>query len=129
MVTHVPQALMLTRLLQSSSSKWLLKPRRQKGAPGVQAPTIIAQPAVQWRMSTAWTNALEHLQSTARLLGRLVDEMSGGRFRIEVFPGGQIMQPFDCFKATSDGTIQAFMSSSTYWADREPAAPGQSWLR
>jgi TRAP-type mannitol/chloroaromatic compound transport system substrate-binding protein len=25
----------------------------------------------------------------------VVDEMSGGRFRIEVFPGGQIMPPFE----------------------------------
>jgi TRAP-type mannitol/chloroaromatic compound transport system substrate-binding protein len=47
--------------------------------------------------------------------------MSGGRFRIEVFPGGQIMPPFDCFDATSQGTIQAFMAVSSYWAPKEPA--------
>jgi TRAP-type mannitol/chloroaromatic compound transport system substrate-binding protein len=47
--------------------------------------------------------------------------MSGGRFRIEVFAGGQIMPPFACFDATSQGTIQAFMGSPSYWIDKEPA--------
>jgi TRAP-type mannitol/chloroaromatic compound transport system substrate-binding protein len=47
--------------------------------------------------------------------------MSGGRFRIEVFPGGQIMEPFECFDAASQGKIEAFMASPQYWRDKEPA--------
>jgi TRAP-type mannitol/chloroaromatic compound transport system substrate-binding protein len=85
------------------------------------APNVIAQPKIQWRMSTAWTPALDHLQGTAQRLAKIVDETSGGRFRIEVFPGGQIMQPFECFEATSRGTIEAFMASAYYWTAKEPA--------
>ena len=85
------------------------------------APGVIAQPKIQWRLSTTWTKALDHLQGAAQQLARVVDEMSAGRFRIEVFPGGQIMSPLECFDAASRGTIQAFMGTSTYWADREPA--------
>jgi len=84
-------------------------------------PHVIAQPKVQWRMSTAWTPALDHLQGAAQRLAKVVDEMSGGRFRIEVFPGGQIMPPFECFDAASKGTIEAFMASAYYWTAREPA--------
>jgi len=51
----------------------------------------------------------------------VVEETSGGRFRIEVFPGGQIMQPFECFDAASRGTIEAFMASAYYWTAKEPA--------
>ncbi len=87
----------------------------------VDAPHVIAQPKIQWRMSTAWTPALDQLQGAAQRLAKVVDEISGGRFRIEVFPGGQIMQPFDCFEATSRGTIEAFMASAYYWTAREPA--------
>jgi TRAP-type mannitol/chloroaromatic compound transport system substrate-binding protein len=85
------------------------------------APNVIAQPKVQWRMSTAWTSALDHLQGAAQRLANVVEEMSGGRFRIEVFPGGQILPPFDCFDATSKGTIEAFMASAYYWTAKEPA--------
>jgi len=87
----------------------------------VDAPNVIAQPKVQWRMSTTWSPALDMLQGAAQRLAKVVDEMSGGRFRIEVFPGGQIMPPFACFDAASQGTIEAFMAASTYWVAKEPA--------
>jgi len=85
------------------------------------APHVVAQPKVQWRMSTAWTPSLDVLQGAAQQLGKVVEETSGGRFRIEVFPGGQIMDPLGCFDATSQGTIEAFMASPSYWVAKEPA--------
>jgi len=84
-------------------------------------PNVIAQPKVQWRMSTAFTAVFDIHQGAAQRLAKVVEEMSGGRFRIEVFPGGQIMQPFECFDATSKGAIEAFMGSPQYWKDKEPA--------
>jgi TRAP-type mannitol/chloroaromatic compound transport system substrate-binding protein len=87
----------------------------------VDAPAVIAQPKVQWRLSTAWPKQLDVMQGSAIRLGKVVEEMSGGRFHIEVYPGGQIMQPFECFDATSKGTIEAFMSAAAYWASKEPA--------
>jgi len=89
----------------------------------VDTPSVIAQPKIQWRMSTAFTPALDVHQGAAQRLAKIVEETSGGRFKIDVFPGGQIMQPFDCFDAASQGTIEAFMSNSYYWTARknEPA--------
>jgi TRAP-type mannitol/chloroaromatic compound transport system substrate-binding protein len=85
------------------------------------APAVIAQPKVQWRMSTTWTAALDLLQGAARNLATVVEEMSGGRFRIEVVPGGQMMGLFECFDATSQGRIEAYMGSPQYWQEKEPA--------
>jgi TRAP-type mannitol/chloroaromatic compound transport system substrate-binding protein len=87
----------------------------------VEAPNVIAQPKVQWRLSTAYPPVLDQLHGAAQRLGKIVEETSGGRLRIEVFPGGQIMTPFACFEAASQGTIEAFMGSGQYWADKEPA--------
>ena len=87
----------------------------------IDAPNVIAQPKIQWRMSTPWTAALDIMQGAAQQLGKAVEEMSGGRFRIEVFPGGQIMQPFECFDAASQGKIEAFMASDQYCVSKEPA--------
>ena len=72
-------------------------------------------------MSTTWTPALDICSGAAQRLAKVVEEMSGGRFRIEVFPGGQIMPPFECFDAASQGTIEAFMASASYWTAKEPA--------
>jgi TRAP-type mannitol/chloroaromatic compound transport system substrate-binding protein len=87
----------------------------------INAPNVIAQPKFQWRRSTAWTPALDVLQGAAQRFAKVVEETSGGRFRIEVFPGGQIIQPFDRFDAASKGTIEAFMASSYFWTAKEPA--------
>ena len=94
----------------------------------VEAPHVIAQPKIQWRLSTIWGQALDVNQGAAQRLAKVVDEMSGGRFQLDVFPGGQIMGPFDCFEAASKGTIEAFMGGSYYWTapgrslEKEPAA-------
>src|SRR5262245_65570663 len=72
-------------------------------------------------MSTAFTAALDIQQGAAVRLGKVVDEMSGGRFKIEVLPDGQIMKAFECFDATSQGKVQAFMGVGSYWVAKEPA--------
>src|SRR5262245_19296889 len=89
----------------------------------VDAPYVIAQPKVQWRLSTAYPAVLDQLQGAHKRFAKVVEETSGGRFKIEVFPGGQIMQPFDCFDAASKGTIESFMGVTSYWTaqGKEPA--------
>ena len=87
----------------------------------IDAPTVIAQPKVQWRLSTTWPPALKVMQGSAQRLAKIVEEMSGGRFRIEVFAGGQIMPDFACFDETSKGTIEGFIGTPSYWAQKEPA--------
>ena len=87
----------------------------------VDAPNVIAQPKVQWRMSTAYPSALDVQLGAAQRLAKAVDEMSSGRFRMEVFPGGQIMEPFACFDAASQGRIEAFHAGSLFWDAKEPA--------
>ena len=85
------------------------------------APNVIAQPKVQWRMSTTYPPALDMHHGAAVRLGKVVEETSGGQFRIEVYPGGQIMPPFACFDAASQGTIEAFMAPAYFWTTKEPA--------
>jgi len=85
------------------------------------APNVIAQPKFQWRMSTTWTPALDVLQGSAQKMAKMVEDMSGGRLKIQVFAGGELMPPFGCFDATSQGTIEAFSGAPYYWAGKEPA--------
>jgi TRAP-type mannitol/chloroaromatic compound transport system substrate-binding protein len=61
------------------------------------------------------------MQGSAQRLARLVDEMSGGRLKIEVFPAGQLMPPLACFDEASKGTVEAFMGAPYYWPQKDPA--------
>ena len=87
----------------------------------VNVRNVIAQPKVRWRMSTAWPPTLDMLNGAAQRLANVVEEMSGGRFRIEVFPAGQIMTSLECFGAASRGTIEAFHGAPYYWPEKDPA--------
>ena len=87
----------------------------------VDAPNVIAQPKFQWRLSTSWPPALDVLQGAAQRLGKIIDDMSGGRLKIQVFAAGELMPAFGNFDATSQGTIEALMSAPYYWAGKEPA--------
>jgi TRAP-type mannitol/chloroaromatic compound transport system substrate-binding protein len=89
----------------------------------VDAPNVIAQPKIQWRMSTTFPLALDVQLGAAQRLAKVVEEMSGGRFRIEVFPAGQIMPAFDCFDAASQGKIEMFSAGSIFWDAKDPAFP------
>src|SRR5262245_57001172 len=87
----------------------------------IDAPNVIAQLKIQWRMSTAWNNRALDVHKTAEQLAKMVEEMSAGRFRIEVFASGEIIPPLECFDAASKGTIESFMAAPFYWWDKEPA--------
>jgi TRAP-type mannitol/chloroaromatic compound transport system substrate-binding protein len=87
----------------------------------VNAPNVIAQPKVQWRMPTSVPATLDIQFGAAQRLAKAVEEMSGGRFRIEVLPAGQIMGPFEVFDAASQGKIEMFSAGSIFWDTKDPA--------
>ena len=92
-------------------------------AAAVAAPNVIAQPKVQWRMPSAYPPATDVFLGSAQRMAKAVEDMSGGRFRIEVSPAGQIMPPLAIFDAASQGTVEAFQGASLFWATKEPAVP------
>ena len=64
----------------------------------VDAPNVIAQPKYQWRMATSWTPALDILQGGAQRFAKMVDEMSGGRLKIQVYAAGELIPAFGVFE-------------------------------
>ena len=87
----------------------------------VDAPYAIAQPRVQWRMPTMWPPALDILQGNAQKFAKIVDELTGGRLKIQVFAGGELMPATGVFDACLQGTVEAFNGAAYYWAGKESA--------
>ncbi len=57
-------------------------------------------------MATSWTPALDVLQGNAQRFAR-IDEVSGGRLKIQVFAAGELIPALRVFDASSQGTIEA----------------------
>jgi TRAP-type mannitol/chloroaromatic compound transport system substrate-binding protein len=87
----------------------------------VDAPNVIAQPKFQWRMATSWTPALDVLQGNAQRFAKMVDEMSGGRLKIQVYAAGELIPAFGVFDACSQGTLEMYNSAAYYYAGKEAA--------
>src|SRR5215470_12312506 len=92
-------------------------------AGSINAPNVIAQPKIQWRMPMTVTALLDIQFGAAQRLAQAVEEMSAGRFRIEVFQAGQLMPAFDCFDAASQGKVEMFCGASIFWDAKDPAFP------
>lgn len=91
------------------------------GASLSEAPSVIAQPRFQWRMAASWAPATEVLWAGSQRFATIVDELTGGRLKIEVFAGGELVPSFGVFDACSQGTIEMFNSSAVYWGAKDPA--------
>jgi TRAP-type mannitol/chloroaromatic compound transport system substrate-binding protein len=85
------------------------------------APNVIAQPRFQWRMPTYWSPANDVLLGNAQKFAKMVEEMSAGRFKIQVFAAGELMPAPGVFDACSQGTVEMYNAAAYYWPGKEPA--------
>ncbi|MCB0346477.1 MAG: TRAP transporter substrate-binding protein [Bdellovibrionales bacterium] len=76
----------------------------------------------RWKMSTTWSPKLPILQESCELFADRVNDASGGRLKIKVFAGGELIPPLTVFDAVSQGTLQMGAGAAYYWAGKAPAA-------
>ncbi|MGH7399079.1 MAG: TRAP transporter substrate-binding protein [Candidatus Rokuibacteriota bacterium] len=87
----------------------------------VDAPNVIAQPKFQWRMPTFWSPANDVLMDNAHKFAKMVDQMSSGRLKIQVFAAGELMPAPGVFDACSQGTVEMYNAAAYYWPGKEVA--------
>ncbi|MCP4722545.1 MAG: twin-arginine translocation signal domain-containing protein, partial [Desulfobacteraceae bacterium] len=76
----------------------------------------------RWKMVTTWPPHFPMLGESADKISQWVDEMSGGRLKIEVYGGGELVPAMGTFDAVSQGTVEMGHAASYYWAGKVPAA-------
>jgi len=90
-------------------------------ATAVSAPAVIAAKTYRWKMVTTWPPGLPVLQEGCERLAERVGELTGGKLKIQVFAGGELVPPLESFQAVSDGTVEVGSGASYYWAGKAPA--------
>jgi TRAP-type mannitol/chloroaromatic compound transport system substrate-binding protein len=76
----------------------------------------------KWNMVTTWPPNFPIMGEGCNKFGEWVDQMSGGRLKIRVFGGGELIPALEAFDAVSSGTAQIGHGSAYYWAGKIPAA-------
>lgn len=77
---------------------------------------------VKWKMATTWPPNFPVLGEQMIKFSELVEQMSGGRFKIKVYGGGELVPAMESFDAVKQGNVEIVHSASYYWAGKEPAA-------
>ena len=81
-------------------------------APAVPAetpPAPVVQPglpAIRWRLTSSFPRSLDTIFGGAEVLANRVRAMTGGRFDIRVFQGGEIVPGLQALDAVEQGTVE-----------------------
>jgi len=75
-----------------------------------------------WKMVTTWPPNFPIFQEGVTQLAKDIEVMSGGRLKIQVYAGGELVPALQAFDAVSQGTVQMGHGAAYYWAGKVPAA-------
>jgi TRAP-type mannitol/chloroaromatic compound transport system substrate-binding protein len=94
----------------------------QPAAAATPAPAVAAAPsAVVLKMQGAW-GAKDIFNEMAEEYVKRVNEMAGGRLRIDYLVAGAVVKPFEVMDATSKGVIDGCHSVPVYWYGKSKVA-------
>jgi TRAP-type mannitol/chloroaromatic compound transport system substrate-binding protein len=85
------------------------------------APAVLAQAPLVMKMQTSWP-ASDVWQEMAQDYATRVEEMSGGRLKVDLLPAGAVVGAFQVMDAVNDGVIDASHSVASYWYGKSKAA-------
>lgn len=79
------------------------------------------EPAIRWRMASAYSASLPQLGTLAKRVSRQAWEVSDGDIELSFFEPGNLVPTPQMFDAVASGTIDAAFSSPGFWSEKEPA--------
>ena len=85
------------------------------------APAVLAQAPIVIKMQTSW-GAANIWDEFAKDYATRVEEMSGGRMKVDVLPAGAVVGAFQVLDAVNDGVLDAAHSVPVYWYGKNKAA-------
>jgi TRAP-type mannitol/chloroaromatic compound transport system substrate-binding protein len=107
---------------QAPRRKFLAGAAAATGATALGFPMIVkSQSPVVLKMQGAW-GAKDIFNEMAEQYVKRVNEMAGGRLRIDYLVAGAVVKPFEVMDATSKGVLDAAHSVPVYWYGKHKAA-------
>lgn len=76
---------------------------------------------IKWILQSTWTAGDFH-QTNPKSFAKIIDEMSGGRLKINVMAVGAIVPAFEVMDAVNKGILDAAHAWPGYWMGKHPAA-------
>jgi TRAP-type mannitol/chloroaromatic compound transport system substrate-binding protein len=98
-----------------------------KSALGATAATLAApalaqaQPAISWRLASSFPKHLDTIFGACERFTRRVAQLTGGKFTIRAYAGGEIVPGLQVMDAVQAGTVEMGHTPSYYYFGKDPA--------
>lgn len=89
--------------------------------PTGEAPAVQTQKRYRWKMVTTWPPHFPVMGEGADYIAQWIDQMSGGRLKIQVYGGGELVPALEAFDAVTQGVVEMSHGVAYYWAGKVPA--------
>lgn len=129
----------MTEEIKSTATSVNRKPARRKFLAGTAAatgaaitgfPMIATAQTVSLRFQSTWP-AKDIFHEYANDFAKKVNDMAGGKLKIEVLPAGSVVKAFDLLDAVSKGTLDGGHGVLAYWYGKQQAlalwGSGPAW--
>lgn len=80
-----------------------------------------AERSYTWKMVTTWPPNSPGLGTGVLRLAKFIEDASGGRLRIKVYAGGELVPPLEVFDTVSRGTAEIGHGAAYYWKGKSAA--------
>ncbi len=81
----------------------------------------VAGPRVTWRLASSFPRNLDLLHGAAERFAERVGALTRGRFRIRVYPAGELVPGLQVMDAVQQRTVQAGYTGGYYYIGKSPA--------
>ena len=88
------------------------------GAAQAAPETLKPLPAVRWRLASSFPKSLDTIYGAGETLAARVAALTGGRFQIRVFAGGELVPGLQVLDAVGNGTAECGHSAGYYYVGK-----------
>jgi TRAP-type mannitol/chloroaromatic compound transport system substrate-binding protein len=78
-----------------------------------------SQPAIKWRLASSFPKSLDTIYGAADVFTKRVLALTGGKFEIRTFAGGEIVPPLQVMDAVQAGTVEMGHTASYYYFGKD----------
>jgi TRAP-type mannitol/chloroaromatic compound transport system substrate-binding protein len=78
-------------------------------------------PSIRWRLASSYPKSLDTIYGAAEIMTKRLDQITGGKFQIRVFAGGEIVPGLQVLDAVQQGTVECGHSASYYYVGKNMA--------
>lgn len=85
------------------------------------APNVQTNQQVRWRLASSFTPALDTIYGAAEVLADRLESLTDGNFQLQIYPGGELVPPFEVLSSAQNRTVEIAHSASYYFIGKNPA--------